>query len=177
MKITVITGSAHRGGTSALLADRFIEGASLAGHEVYRFDAAFKQVHGCIGCEACNTKRAGCRFHDDMEELNPHIIESGGIVFVSPIYYYCINSQTKAVMDRFYANNERLRHGKRAALMMTMADDTMESAEGSTAFFRNLCAYMDWEVRGIIAATGCWTRRDIEGTVFPDRAYELGLGF
>ncbi len=38
MNITVITGSVHRHGTSALLADKFIEGATEAGHEVFRFD-------------------------------------------------------------------------------------------------------------------------------------------
>ena len=34
MKITVITGSPHKDGTSALLADRFIAGARAAGHWV-----------------------------------------------------------------------------------------------------------------------------------------------
>ncbi len=33
MNIIVITGSANRKGTSALLADKFIEGADEAGHE------------------------------------------------------------------------------------------------------------------------------------------------
>lgn len=36
MKIVVITGSPHKAGTSALLADKFIEGATNAGHEVFR---------------------------------------------------------------------------------------------------------------------------------------------
>lgn len=45
MHITVITGSPHRRGTSALLADEFIRGAKEAGHKVYRFDAAFEKVH------------------------------------------------------------------------------------------------------------------------------------
>ena len=60
MNITVITGSAHRNGTSALLADKFIEGAKEAGHDVFRFDAAFKNIHGCIGCDTCNKKGNGC---------------------------------------------------------------------------------------------------------------------
>ncbi len=37
MNITVITDSVHRHGTSALLADKFIEGATEAGHEVLLF--------------------------------------------------------------------------------------------------------------------------------------------
>ena len=42
MKILVITGSAHKKGTSSYLADSFISGAEEAGHEVFRFDSAFK---------------------------------------------------------------------------------------------------------------------------------------
>ena len=38
MKIVVITGSPHRHGTSALLADEFIRGAEEAGHSVTSFD-------------------------------------------------------------------------------------------------------------------------------------------
>lgn len=48
MKILMITGSAHKNGTTAMLASEFIKGAEEAGHEVYRFDAAFKNVHPCI---------------------------------------------------------------------------------------------------------------------------------
>ena len=53
MKITVITGSPHKNGTSALLADRFIKGAKEAGHNVFRFDSAFEQVKPCLGCDHC----------------------------------------------------------------------------------------------------------------------------
>ena len=51
MKVTIITGSAHRHGTTAALADAFERGAREAGHDVFRFDAAFKSVHPCIGCD------------------------------------------------------------------------------------------------------------------------------
>ena len=53
MKITVITGSPHKAGTSALLADKFIVGAEKNGHKVFRFNAAFKNIHACTGCNAC----------------------------------------------------------------------------------------------------------------------------
>ena len=54
MKITVITGSPHKNGTSARLAEEFIKGAESAGHKVFRFDGAFKNVHPCIACEKCH---------------------------------------------------------------------------------------------------------------------------
>ena len=45
MKVLVITGSPHRKGTSALMAEKFIEGASEMGAQINRFDAAFANVH------------------------------------------------------------------------------------------------------------------------------------
>ncbi len=174
MKITIITGSAHKNGTSAYLVDRFIDGAKEAGHEVFRFDAAFKNVHGCIGCDTCITKGNGCVFKDDMLEINPHLIEADAIVFVSPIYYYNINAQLKVVLDRFYANNAALQKNKKAVLMVTMADNTMESADGPVHFFKNFCNYMMWECKGIIAAANCWHLDDIVNSDYPQQAYELG---
>jgi len=40
MKITVITSSPRKNGTSNFMADEFIKGAKESGHEVYKFDAA-----------------------------------------------------------------------------------------------------------------------------------------
>ena len=50
MKITVINGSPRKKGGSALLAAEFIKGATEKGHEIYRFDSHFKDVHFCVGC-------------------------------------------------------------------------------------------------------------------------------
>lgn len=69
MKIVVITGSHHKNGTSAHLAAAFIRGAEETGHEVCRFDAAFRQVHPCIACETCHNTDRGCAFADDMKTL------------------------------------------------------------------------------------------------------------
>lgn len=69
MRIVVITGSPHKRGTSALLADEFIRGAEEAGHRVYRFDTAFECVHPCIGCETCECGKKPCVFKDGMMPL------------------------------------------------------------------------------------------------------------
>ena len=53
MKILIITGSPRKGGNSSTLADSFTKGAGEAGHEVVRFNAAFKDVHPCTGCNSC----------------------------------------------------------------------------------------------------------------------------
>ncbi len=173
MNVVVITGSAHRRGTSALLADKFTQGALQAGHEVFRFDAALKNVHGCIGCNVCNSK-GECVFKDDMLQLNPHILEADVIAFFSPIYYYNINGQMKTVIDRFFANNRALQGGKKAILFTTMADVDNRSAEAAQVFFKHYTSYMMWESLGCHSAVGVWTLEQMENSSYPQQAFELG---
>lgn len=76
MHIVMITGSPHKKGTSALLADEFIRGAKEKGNSVYRFDTAFECVHPCIGCETCKCGDNPCVFQDAMMELYSELKKS-----------------------------------------------------------------------------------------------------
>lgn len=175
MNILVITGSAHKKGTSSYLADSFINGAKEAGHVVCRFDAAFKNVHPCVGCGTCQKAEQNCVFKDDMQELNPELLKAEAVVFVSPIYYYDINAQIKAVIDRFYANNSALKGAdKKAILMLTYGDETEESAEGAIASFKGMVKFLEWESAGIVSAKACYVLDDMIDSKYPKQAYELG---
>lgn len=174
MKILVITGSPHKSGTSAVLTEQFIKGAEEAGHEVCRFDSAFKNVHPCIACEKCHTSGTGCAFKDDMSELNAQLLSADAVVFVSPVYYYGISAQIKTVIDRFYANDAALHGEKKAALMLTFADGTSASSEGAITSFKGMINFLEWKNAGIIAAQGCPTADSIAKTDYPAKAYELG---
>ena len=86
MKIVVLTGSPRKNGNSAYLAEQFIKGAEEKGHEVFRFDCAFKQVEPCRACNRCGMD-GPCIFNDDFQELRPHLIDADMVVFATPMYY------------------------------------------------------------------------------------------
>ncbi len=69
----VLTGSPRKQGTTALLADNFVEGAQRAGHAIVRFDAAFRDVHPCRGCNACQRGESPCVLGDDMQQPSPEL--------------------------------------------------------------------------------------------------------
>ena len=102
------------------------------------------------------------------------LIEADAVVFASPIYYYGLTAQLKAVIDRFYALNEQLRTAKKTALLMACGDNTMESAECAASPFYGMVDYLGWEIADVIAAKGCYTAEDVVNTEYPDQAYELG---
>ncbi len=174
MKVLMITGSPHKSGTTAILAEQFAKGAEEAGHDVVRFDAAFKKVHPCIACDKCYTDGNGCVFKDDMEELNPDLLTADVIAFVSPIYYYDMNAQIKTVIDRFYANDKALHGNKKMVIMTSMADDTLKSAEGANTSFTNMAEFLGWEIAGTINAAACWTAENMQQSDYPEQAYKLG---
>ena len=143
MKILVLTGSPRKKGNSATLANHFIKGAEEAGHTVERFDAAFKKVHPCIACNSCGMN-GPCTFKDDFEFVRKHIIDADCVVFATPMYYFGISSQLKAVIDRFYAINGQM------------------------------LKYLGWTDAGQVIAPGVWTAGSILHTEYPERAYRLG---
>ncbi len=174
MKITVITSSAHRHGTSAMMAEEFIRGAEEAGHEVYRFDAAFKNIHPCIGCAKCQTTDQGCVFKGDMQELNPHLLEADAIILVSPIYFFDFNGQMKAVIDRFFGNNMTLYNAtKKFGLITTMTDPAF-AAEGANTTFKLIADLYKWEIAGIVNAENSGDVEALKKTEFLAGAYEFG---
>ena len=175
MKVTVITGSPHRKGTSALLADEFIRGAREASWDTYRFDAAFEQVAPCLGCDRCGMGSAPCVQKDAMGKLLPELLNSQAVVLVTPLYYFGFSAQIKQVIDRFYACNYKLTEDKRVFLLATAYDRNEWTMEALTVHYETLVCYLQWKDAGRVLAVGCGVRSDIERSQFPQEAYRLGL--
>ena len=173
MKILVITGSPRRKGNSAILADNFIKGAEEAGHMVFRFDAAFKKVHPCTGCNHCGMD-GPCVFNDDFNEVRSNIIDADAVVFASPMYYFGLSAQIKTVIDRFYAINGQIHVSKKTALLMTYADTGAKEAQPIISHYETLINYLGWEDCGRVIASGVWTAGSVKNTKFPEQAYKLG---
>lgn len=174
MKIAVITGSPHKAGTSALLADKFIEGAEAKGHEVFRFNAAFKNIHACTGCNACEMD-GPCIFKDDIErELMPQLLAADLIVLVTPLYYYDMSAQMKTVIDRMHGRLRRF-DGKKSILMATAWNSSGWTFDALVEHYQSLVEFMHWQDMGMVLGYGCGTRRMIETTEFPEQAKRLGM--
>ena len=59
-------------------------------------------------------------------------------------------------------------------LLLTMADDTMESAEGALASFKGMTNFLEWEIAGTVVGVNCWTLDMLKKTDYPEKAYQLG---
>ncbi len=173
MKILVLTGSPRRNGNSATLADYFIKGAKEAGHSIERFDAAFRKVHPCIACNSCGMD-GPCVFKDDFEFVRKHIIDADCVVFATPMYYFGISAQLKAVIDRFYAINGQIHVPKKAVLLMTYANSAASEAVPIKSHYEVLLKYLGWTDAGQVIAPGVWPVGAVNRTKYPEQAYQFG---
>jgi multimeric flavodoxin WrbA len=101
-RILGIGGSPRKGGNSDTLLRSMIGGArkqKVESHGVHLRDVSFQ---GCVGCEQCRKDKICTGLVDGMSFLYPDIIESRGLILVSPTHNYNVTAWMKAFIDRLY---------------------------------------------------------------------------
>jgi multimeric flavodoxin WrbA len=102
MKVLGIMGSPRRQSNTEILLDRALEGAKEAGAEVEKVLVSKLKIAPCLEIYACR-KDGNCAIKDDMQSLYKKLLEVDHVIFASPIFFYGITSQAKAVVDRCQA--------------------------------------------------------------------------
>ena len=104
MKILGLSFSPRINGNTMILLSEALNGAKQEGAEVELYSVADKTIKPCDGCRACS-KTGKCHIKDDMQGLYDKLLESDGIIFGTPIYFYSMTAQAKTVIDRTIALN------------------------------------------------------------------------
>ncbi|MBW2000298.1 MAG: flavodoxin family protein [Deltaproteobacteria bacterium] len=102
MKVLGIYGSPRKGGNSDQLLDRALDGARSQGAEITRIYVRNLNMEGCRECGGCD-KTGKCIIQDDMQKAYPLLQEADVIILSSPIFFYGLSSQAKALIDRCQA--------------------------------------------------------------------------
>jgi|UniRef100_A0A7C4AS36 multimeric flavodoxin WrbA len=102
MNILGIFGSPRKGGNSDILLQEALESAENAGAKVSTLRCCDLNIQGCIECGGCD-QTGVCVVEDDMSLVYPKLLDSDVIILASPIFFYSIPSQAKALIDRCQA--------------------------------------------------------------------------
>ena len=102
MKVLGILGSPRRQSNTEILLDRALEGARETGAQTEKVVVSKLEVRPCLEMYDC-LKDGKCAIQDDMQWLYDGLLEADHIVFASPIFFYGITAQAKAVVDRCQA--------------------------------------------------------------------------
>lgn len=154
MRIVILLGSPHRHGTTAKLAAAFEKGALSAGHSVESVFVPGEKIAPCRSCDICR-KTGTCMQQDSAPMLTDKLMEADAVVFVSPLFYFNMTAQLKALIDRFYARPALREKRLRACLLTAGADAEPWAYEPIQSEFHVLCRYMQFIDSGCVAAFGC----------------------
>lgn len=174
-KVLILSGSPRKGGNSDTLCDEFMRGAKEAGNDVEKIRVSEKKIGFCRGCYYCQKSGGVCAVKDDMADVLQKIIDADVLLLASPVYFYSIDAQLKAVIDRTVARWTEVRD-KEFYYIATCADEEKTSQERTIECFRGYADCVEGAVeKGVIYATGVYQKGEILETPFIRQAYEMGL--
>lgn len=174
-KVLILSGSPRKGGNSDRLADEFARGAEQGGNEVEKIFVADKKIGYCKACYYCRDHGGECIIKDDMASVLQKMINADVIVFASPVYFYSVDAQLKALIDRTVARWTEVKD-KEFYYIVTCADEEKSSTETTLACFRGYADCVEGaKEMGVIYGTGVYEKGEIEKSPALKQAYETGL--
>jgi multimeric flavodoxin WrbA len=102
MKVLAIYGSPRREGNTALLLRELTNGLRTRGGTATEVFLCDLQILPCVADHRCS-QSGECFIQDDMQVMYRHLAEHDCIVLAAPIFFYSVNAQTKAFIDRSQA--------------------------------------------------------------------------
>ncbi len=173
-KILILSGSPRKGGNSDLLCDAFAKGALESGHTIEKIHVAEQKINYCRACYYCSNHGGICIIHDDMSTILQKMIDADVLVLASPVYFYAIDAQLKALIDRTVARWTEVKN-KEFYYIVTAADSDIASAETTLACFRGYAECVEGAIeRGVIYGMGTYEKDEILQTGAMGKAYEMG---
>lgn len=170
--VLILSSSPRRGGNSEQLCLQFKKGAEEAGNTVEMLNINDYDIRYFDQREYDREQSASET--DDAAAIIAKMKAADVIVLSSPVYFYNITGQMKALIDRTYGHEKDLKD-KEFVYISTSTDRSEDGTDGVFNAFHGfaICLYGSVE-RGIIRGNGARNRGDIDSHPAMQRAYEMG---
>ena len=138
MKVLGIVCSPRLNGNTEILIRESLAGAQESGAEVELLTLSGKTIAPCDACYSCR-KTGKCHIKDDMQGIYTKLLEADGIIFGTPVFFWTVCAQAKALIDRCFVFMEgRQLRRKAAGVVVTTRRVGATSAYTVFANFFNL---------------------------------------
>lgn len=173
-KIVVLAGSPRKNGNTDLLVKAFVDGAGIK-NDVEVVSVADYKVNPCIGCNSCFSRESHqCFQKDDMALIYEKLMEADVIVAASPVYFYGISAQLKAIIDRLHTPIRNEFRVKKLALLLVGAATLPELFDAIKVQYQLILNFFQLEDAGMVLVRGVKDIGDIKDHPALQEAYELG---
>lgn len=170
--VLILSSSPRRGGNSEQLCIQFKKGAEEAGNTVEMLNINDYDIRYFNQREY--DRDASRAETDDAAAIIAKMKRADVIVLASPVYFYNMTGQLKALIDRTYGHEKEL-GSKEFFYIATSTDRSEEAVNCVFDAFHGfaVCLYQSVE-RGVIKGNGARNRGDIESHPAMQQAYEMG---
>lgn len=170
-KVLIISSSLRPNSNSHALCEEVAKGVESAGGEAQLVRLLGKKINFCTGCYACRPSHR-CIQQDDANAICRAICEADAVVFGTPVYYFTICAQLKAVLDRsvqFWPEPK----GKPYYVVATMAENA-SFAHVLSAIQGYMDCFDGARIAGSVLATEVYEPGAVKSTKFMQEAFDLG---
>ena len=150
---------------------RLAKGVKAAGNKAEVIRLKDKKIGFCTGCYACQ-KLGKCVIQDDANAIVEKICKADAVVFGTPVYYFSIAGQLKALFDRCVAKWPEP-NGKPYYLVATMAEN-MDWDLVKAPLQGFVDCFDGAKIKGFLKAGGVYEPGAVKKTKFMKAAFDLG---
>jgi len=165
VRVLAVGASPRRDGNSAALLQAACEGAREVGHvvtSVHLDDFVGGFLRDCRGCRGPN---GSCTIPDSYEQLLlEHLLPADGLLLATPLYWYGMSGQLKAMFDRLfcymspgYPESEQVLTGlpqKRVGVLVACEESYPGATLGLHAQLHELMRYLKQELVDVVVGVG-----------------------
>ena len=172
--IVVLAGSSRVNGNTDILAKAFADGAKEH-NTVEILSVAKYTIHPCIGCNSCkkNAENA-CFQNDDMHIVYDKLKSADILVIASPVYFYGVSAQLKAIIDRFHNPVRNSFPIKKLGLILVGADTLPELFDCIIVQYELTRKHFGLDDIGKVLVRGAEAKGDVHKTDGVRQAFALG---
>lgn len=173
-KIVILVGSVRKRGNTELLANAFYEGAKQ-NNEAEIISVADYEVKPCIGCNSCFQREGNaCVQKDDMPVIYKKLGEADIIVIASPVYFYGLSAQLKAIVDRLHTPLRNKFVTKNLGLLLVAAASLPSVFDSIKLQYQLILDFFGLEDIGMVLVKGVKEKGDIIDNPALEEAFLLG---
>ena len=174
MNILILSGSPRKGGNTDLLVEAFVKGASQK-HHVEVVSVRNYKVNPCMGCNVCfMSKDNTCVQKDDIAIIYEKMAHADMLVIASPVYFYGLSAQLKAVIDRCHNPIRDTFPIEKMALLLVGAATLPELFDSILTQYQLCLNFFKLEDAGHVLVRGVKDKGDIENTNALNETFKLG---
>ena len=148
MKILILNGSPRLNGNTSYALSLIAEGITAnTQHELEMINVTRLKVGGCVACEGCKQNGGNCVMKDDSKSVIDKVLAADLLIFGSPVYYFGISAQLKAVLDKFHSRSGDFKKQNKKLGFVTVGADEINDRQYEliSDHFGCICKYLGWE--------------------------------